>query len=145
MFAGVLLFVIHYSLLRAWTGAAMNGIEAGIVYISYKKENSVRAKNRLWLYVFIGLYILAAALTVRKAVSLLPVLAQIAGAIAVWQKSPRTIRYIMLIPRPLWFTYNLAVGSHAGVVAEMFIFISVIAGIVRFDLLKRKTLPKAAK
>ncbi len=145
MLMGVLLFVVHYSLLRAWTGAAMNAIEAGIVYVSFQKEKVDWAKSKLWLYVFIGLYIVAAVLTVRNAVSLLPVLAQIAGAVAVWQTSPRAIRFIMLIPRPLWFTYNLAVGSQAGVIAEVFILASVLGGIVRFDILKKKNSLRPAK
>lgn len=138
MLTGVLLFVVHYSLLHAWTGAFMNVIEAGIIYVAYKKEKVNWAKSKSWLFLFITLYIGAAILTVRSFISILPVLAQIAGAVAVWQANPRAIRFIMLIPRPLWFIYNLVVGSQAGMVAEVFISASVVSGIVRFDILKRR-------
>ena len=40
MLTGVLLFVLHYSLLHAWTGALMNAIEASVVFVSFKKEKS---------------------------------------------------------------------------------------------------------
>ena len=139
MLTGVLLFVLHYSLLHAWTGALMNAIEASVVFVSFKKEKSTWANNKLWLYVFISLYVLAAALTVKNPVDVLPIIAQISGAIAVWQTNPRSIRFIMLIPRPLWFVYNLAVGSQAGAVAEVFMLSSVLAGIVRYDILKKKS------
>jgi Bacterial inner membrane protein len=138
MFAGVLLFIIHYCLLRAWTGAVMNVVEAGVLYVSYKKDKSTWAKSTLWLYVFIGVYAVAAALNARTIVSLLPVYAQMIGAVAVWQTNPRLIRIIMLMPRPLWFIYNFTVGSQAGMAAEVFIFTSVLSSIVRFDLKKTK-------
>lgn len=137
MLTGVLLFVVHYSLLGAWTGALMNVIEAGAVYVAYQKEKAAWAKRSYWPYIFIALYIIAGLITSRTLISCLPILAQIFGTIAVWQKNPRSIRFIMLAPRPLWFTYNFVVGSQAGMVAEVFILTSVVSGIVRFDILKK--------
>lgn len=137
MLTGLLLFVIHYYLLGAWTGALMNLIEAGVVFVSFKKETCSWAKHHLWLYVFIILYILVGFVALKSLSDFLPILAQIFAAIAVWQKNPRTIRFLTLIPRPLWFVYNFIVGSQAGMIAEIFIFISVIVGIVRFDILRQ--------
>ena len=138
MLAGLVFFVIHYSLLKAWTGALMNLIEAGIVFIAYKKEKSSWAKQKMWLYVFILIYIIAGVITVKSLVDFLPIIAQIFGAIAVWQTNPRTIRFIMLAPRPLWFIYNFMVGSYAGMTTEVLILASVLIGIFRFDILKQK-------
>ena len=144
MLTGLVIFVVHYSLLRAWTGALANLIEAGMVFVAYKKETELWAQHKFWLYIFITLFIIGGLVTSRTSVSSLPILAQIFGTIAVWQKNPRVIRFIMLIPRPLWFVYNLIVGSYAGMTAEIFIFISVITGIVRFDILN-KTSNKLAR
>ena len=138
MLAGLILFVIHYSLLHAWTGALMNLVEAGVVFVSYKKETDSWAKQKLWLYVFILIYIIAGVTTVKSFVDFLPIVAQIFGAIAVWQTNPRVIRFIMLAPRPLWFIYNFIVGSYAGMTAEVLILASVLIGIFRFDILKQK-------
>lgn len=137
MLVGLALFIVHYSLLHAWTGALLNLVEAGAVYVAYKKEAVNWAKRKFWPYLFIALYIMAGLATSRTLVGVLPVLAQSFGTVAVWQKNPRSIRFIMLAPRPLWFTYNLIVGSQAGMIAELFILVSVISGIVRFDLLKK--------
>jgi hypothetical protein len=137
MLIGVLLFVVHYCLLHAWTGAFMNVIETGAVYVAYQKEKVAWAKRKYWPYLFITLFIIAGLFISRTLVSCLPIIAQVFGTVAVWQKSPRSIRFIMLVPRPLWFTYNFAVGSQAGMVAEVFILTSVVSGIVRFDILKK--------
>lgn len=135
MMMGLVLFVFHYALLGAWIGSLMNLIEAAMVFVAYKKETDRWAQHRLWVYIFIALFVAAGALTAKSVVDTLPVIAQIFGTIAVWQTSPRSIRFIMLAPRPLWFIYNLTVGSYAGMTAEVFILLSVFIGIVRFDIL----------
>lgn len=139
MLVGLVLFVIHYILLGALTGAVMNLIEAGVVYVSYQKETKIWAQQKFWLYIFILLFIFAGLITSKTLVDSFPVLAQILGTVAIWQKNPKAIRFMMLIPRPLWFYYNFVVGSFAGMVAEIFIFLSVMTGIVRFDILGKKS------
>lgn len=138
MLSGLILFVIHFSLLNAWTGAMMNLIEAGMVFVAYKKEAEVWAQHKHWPYVFILLFVLVGLYTSQAAVDILPVIAQSFGALAVWQTKSRSIRSIMLIPRPLWFIYNFTVGSYAGMVAEVFILTSVVTGIMRFDVFGRE-------
>ncbi len=137
MLVGLVFFVVHYSLLGAWIGALMNLIEVSMVYVAYKKETHTWAQKKYWLVVFIGLFAVAGVLTAKSLVDYLPVIAQICATIAVWQTNPRAIRFIMLAPRPLWFIYNLVVGSYAGMVAEVLILLSVVTGIVRFDILRK--------
>ena len=138
MLVGLVLFVLHYALLGALIGSLMNLIEVATIFVAYKKETDAWAQKRFWPYAFIALFAIAAVLTANSLVDLLPVLAQIFGTVAVWQANPRTIRFIMLAPRPLWFIYNLVVGSYAGMFAEVFILLSVMIGIVRFDILGKK-------
>ncbi len=135
LLAGALLFTVHFSLLGARTGALMNLIAIGVTFVAYKKGTAAWANRPVWLYVSIGLYVLCGMLIYQRPIDTLPVIGQIFGAIAVWQTNPRIIRFIMLLPRPLWFIYNLAVGSQAGVVAELFITSSVVIGIARFDVI----------
>lgn len=137
MLIGLLLFVVHFSLLGAWTGSLMNLIEAGVVFVSFKKETAAWARKVFWPYLFITAYVITGALTYRASSDMLPIVAQIVGAMAVWQKNPRTLRFTMLIPRPLWFIYNAIVGSYAGVLTEALILCSVFVGIIRFDVLGR--------
>lgn len=138
MMIGLILFMIHYALLGAWIGSLMNAIEGAMVLVAFKKENRRWAQKGFWLYAFIALFIVAGIFTAKSLVDIMPIVAQIFGTVAVWQTSPKAIRLIMLVPRPLWFAYNFAVGSYAGMVAEVFILLSVLVGIVRFDLLGQK-------
>lgn len=138
MLTGLLLFVVHYVLLGALTGAMMNLIEAGVVFVAYKRETEKWAQYKYWPYIFIIAFIIAGYITGKNLIDGLPIIAQIAGTIAVYQSRPRAIRFIMLIPRPLWFFYNFTVGSQAGMIAEVFILASVLIGILRFDFLGHK-------
>lgn len=142
MLVGLILFVIHYGFLNAWTGALMNLVEAGVVFVSYKKETDLWAKHRFWLDIFVVTYVVAGIITAKSFIDFLPIVAQVFGAIAVWQKNPKAIRFLMLIPRPLWFIYNFTVGSYAGMTAETLILASVLIGIIRFDILKKKKIRK---
>ena len=135
MLVGLLLFVAHYSLLHAWSGAIANLIEAVVVYVAYQKETKAWAKYKFWLPVFILIFVITGLLSSKTVIDFFPVLGQMFGTVAVWQKNPKAIRFIMLAPRPLWFIYNFIVGSYAGMLAEIFILLSVVTGIVRFDIL----------
>ena len=136
MFLGIILFVIHYSLLNAWTGAIMNLIEGCMVYVAYNKRYKKWARKPYWLFLFIIVFLSAGVLTAKSFVDFLPAIAQVIGAVAVWQRQPKTIRILMLFPRPLWFIYNLSVGSQDGMLTEVLILLSVVIGIVRFDIKK---------
>ncbi|MBP9816306.1 YgjV family protein [Candidatus Woesebacteria bacterium] len=138
MLTGLLLFVGHYILLGAVTGAVMNLIEAGVVFVAYKKETEKWAQHKWWPIFFISAFIFTGLIVGKNIVDSLPIFAQIAGTVAVYQTRPKAIRFIMLIPRPLWFFYNFSVGSYAGMVAEIFIGASVLLGIIRFDILGHK-------
>ena len=137
MLVGLVLFVVHYLLLNAWTGALLNLVEAGVVYVSYKKESTSWARQKFWLYIFVLLFVVSGLVVSRTLIDLLPVIAQIIGVIGVWRNDPREIRFIMLVPRPLWFLYNLSIGSYAGMATEVFIFLSLVIGIFRFDIFGR--------
>jgi hypothetical protein len=139
MLVGLLIFTVYYILLHAYVGAIMNLIEASMVFVAYKKEDRKWAQYKIWPFLFIAIFIVAGTLNTKSWVDLLPITAQIMGTIAVWQTNPRAIRFIMLVPRPLWFAYNLTVGAYAGMLAEIIITISVVIGIIRFDIFKIKS------
>jgi len=47
------------------------------------------------------------------------------------------IRRFALISPPLWFMYNVILGSYPGMIAEAVMFVSNMVGIYRFDILKQ--------
>lgn len=131
-------FTAHFSLLGAWTGATMNGLAAIRTFMFYKRDAIPLFKNPLWMYIFMAIFFLAGFMTWQAWYSILLIFAMVVDTYAVWNERTSRIRAFMIIPRPLWFTYNFIVGSYAGMTTEIFVFISLLVGILRFDILKRK-------
>jgi hypothetical protein len=129
------LYVIHFFLLGAFTGAALNVVGGARSYVFDVYKNHKYA--RVFPAVFILLFSTAALITWEGYYSLLPVAASIGGTLAFWQNNPKTIRIISLISPPLWLAYNIVVGSYAGIINEVFLFGSTIVGIIRFDMSRK--------
>lgn len=131
-------FVIHFGLLGAWTAVAMNAISAIRTYVFHQRDIKGWANNRIWFYLFLALFWIAGFIVWEGSYSLFPILAMTAETIGLWMEKTRHIRLLNLIPRPLWFTYNLIVGSYAGMITEIFVFCSILIGIFRFDVFKAR-------
>ena len=131
-----ILFTIHFGLLGAWTGAAMNGVAALRTYIFNQRESKHWSNNHVWLYLFILLFWISGIISWKGYFSLLPILAMTVDSFAVWNKKTSNIRLFMLIPRPLWFVYNFTVGSYAGMITEVFVLFSIVVGVIRFDVIR---------
>lgn len=133
---GQVFFATHYGLLAAWSAVAINliGIIRGIIF--YYKPLWPWASHSVWPYLFIGAIALSGYWTWGGWYSSLILVAMSIETLAVWRNKPSQIRWLMLVTRPLFFTYSLIVGSYAGMVADILISTSLIAGMIRFD---RKT------
>ena len=87
------------------------------------------------MYVFICLFLMAGILSWQNWLSILPIAAMIMETVGLWQKSPRRIRFIVFVPHPVWLIYNFIHGSYPGVLTEIFVITSLVAGIIRFDII----------
>lgn len=132
------LFAIHFALLGAWTGSAMNFVNTLRSYIFANKGNKYWANNKVWVLVFILLFSIFTLITWQGWISLLPLIAMISGTIAFWLDNPRHIRLLSLISPPAWFIYNLTFNSYPGMIIEVLLFLSIIIGIFRFDIIAQK-------
>jgi hypothetical protein len=126
------LYVVHFYLLGAITGSAMNLTGVSRNYAFYK----FRDRTHSWLLpgVFIIIFAGVGLATWQGPLSLLPTCGMISGTIAFWQRDTKFIRYIALISPPLWFTYNAISGSYPGMLTEVIMFSSNLVGIYRFDV-----------
>lgn len=129
-------FAFHFTLLGAYTGACMNilGAFRNVVYYNRDKE---WANKKVWLYLFIGLYIIAGVLTWKNLYSILPIIGMILSTVGFWVKNPKYTRLIYLPSSPCWLIYNVVNLSYAGVLTEIFASSSLLIAIFRFDVLKK--------
>ncbi|MFA6484048.1 MAG: YgjV family protein [Bacteroidales bacterium] len=134
MIFGQLIFLIHFVLLGAWTAVGMNTVGMIRTVVFRFREKTRWANWRFWPVVFITLFIAAGLLANESWTGLLPVIAMSIETTGLWLKNLRKLRFINLFPHPFWFTYNLLMGSWAGVVCEIFVFSSVVLAIFRYDL-----------
>lgn len=128
-----IVFIIHFGLLHAWTAVVMNVIAVTRGYIFYLKPNKTWAQHRSWVYIFIALFWLGGLASWEGYHSLLAILGMTIETIGLWKNHPRHIRWYMLGIRPLWFVYNVLVGSYAGIFGDTVVSISLIIGMIRFD------------
>lgn len=128
-----LFWTCHFYLLGAATGSAMNLIGSARSYI-FRKQSA--KQSFVSLVFFCLLFIVVTVITWQGIESLLPLGGMLAGSYAFWQINPKRIRAFALIAPPLWFTYNLIVGSYAGVLIEVINVGSNVLGIYRFDRAK---------
>ncbi len=131
------LFIIHYILLGAYTGAALNflGMLRSVVFINSDKK---WAKSPVWLVIFIAVFSIASIFTWVDWYSFLPATAMILTTISYWLKNETKIRLVTFPSSPCWLIYNILTGSFAGIITECVVMTSLIIAIVRYDILKKR-------
>jgi len=134
---GSLLFTVHYFLLGAWVGAAMNGLAIARAYIFNLRDSKTWIKSRVVMYIFILFFWIGGILTWDGYLSILPILGMSLECVALWSKNTKHMRWIFLAVRPLWMTYNIMVGSYAGIMADIFLTTSLLIAVYRFDIIKK--------
>lgn len=133
---GALCWSIHFYMLGANTGSAMNLIAVGWSYAFLKVKPS---RKNIWIPLsFLALSAFATYLTWQGFVSLLAMAGDMVFIIAFWSRSTKVIRRLALTGPPLWFAYNVFVGSYAGILFEIFSFTSNLIGQYRFDIKSKK-------
>ncbi len=130
-------FTIHFVLLDAWTGAAMNILAALRAYVFNLRDSKWYIDHPLVVYLFIDLFWIGGLLTWDGFHSILPVISLTLECFALWSKKTKYIRWILLSSFPFWTIYHIIVGSYAGIATESFVAISIIVSIIRFDVLKK--------
>jgi hypothetical protein len=128
------LFIIHYALLGAWVGSIMNAISAVRTVIFHQRETQSWANQRYWPIIFILIGLISGILTWKNYLSILPIIAMTFDTYASWSLKSKTIRFLYIVPRPMWFIYDLTVRSYPGLIGETSAFISVLIAILRFDI-----------
>ncbi|HBN82826.1 MAG TPA: hypothetical protein DDZ89_03180 [Clostridiales bacterium] len=135
------IFAIHFALLGAYTGAALNAVSVVRNLIFYQKEKHQWAKHIGWLFFFMAVSVVIGILTWDGIFSLFPTLGMVLGSVGFWVDNPTYVRRITFPVSPLWITYNIATRSYAGIITELFVMTSIIIGMIRFDKKKEESEP----
>lgn len=146
-FFSSIVFTFHYMLLGATMGCILNslGICRAFVFSNKDKE---WARKKGWLPLFITAYAIVYILTFtvlgkdatarNLLLELLPAIGMTATTIGFYLENATKVRLLSLMNAPTWLVYNAISGSIGGTLTEIFCLISVIIGILRLDIKKKK-------
>lgn len=125
------LFVVQYILLKAYTGAAMDGIGIlrNIIFIFAVQKGK---PTLIWIIFFSALTIALGIATFEGYISLLAITAKLLSCISYGINNARAIRMINLPSSGCWLVYNGLHFSLAGILNEILVIISIIIAEIRF-------------
>ena len=133
-----LVFGVHFFMLNAFTGVAMNAVSIFRNSIFYQSEKHAWARHKAWIAVFILLYTGMGLLTWDNWFSILLMISMVTTTFAFWETNPTRIRLLYFPGSPCWLVYNITNGSVAGIITESFSIISLIIAFIRFDILHQE-------
>ena len=143
---GALLFAIHFGLLGTMMGCLLNAINVVRAAIFANKKR-FHTDAMPWtvglLAVYVGAYILTFTLfgTEPTAKNLIveafPLVSSFFMTFAFRAKTARMTRFLGFGNSPGWLIYNIVNFSIGGILCEIFAMISIVVGIVRYDILKK--------
>lgn len=132
-----LLWVVHYALIGAYTGMALNLVGAARCYV-FANRGKKWADKAYMPYLFFFFSIAAGLAAWTSPVSLLPIAAVSTISFALWSKKPAIIRIFSAPGCTCWLIFNIISSSYAGVLTEVLNLISITVGIIRYDIGKNK-------
>jgi hypothetical protein len=136
MFAN-LTWVVHYALLGAASGAAINAINAAREGVFYHKGKKW-ASYLFWPFLFIAVNAVSTVLSWQGPISLLPMVGSTINIIALWCDSTKRLRLLALPSQTLWLIYSIAVSSLPSTLFNAFSIISLLWGMTRERFARRE-------
>ena len=119
--------IIQYVLLGAYTGCLISLLGAMRAY-AFKKKS-----NKIFLILFITLYIIASILTFNTYISFLPLFAAIIYTLVVWNKEEKNIRFFSIFVFMLWMIYDILVKAYVSSITDVILIISNSIAFYKLD------------
>jgi len=135
--ATTLVFVLHYLLIGAMSGMALNavGLLRNIVYSNREKKFF---SGRFWPIAFAVIMGFMGLLSWQGWYSIFVVVGLVINTLALALPDPQKIRKSILITSPLVLTYDAFALSVGGIIYESVAILSSLVGILRFRKQKAK-------
>lgn len=137
-----LFFTIHFFLLGAYTGAAMNLIVIIRNWVFEHKRAHAWARHTLWLGVFMLTPVAALLFSWQGPISLFPVVGTCFAVYGLWHNNARAIRIWILAATIIWTPYLIVMHSYPGLLNQFFTAGAVLFGMYEgSERVTRKKVP----
>lgn len=130
--ACAIFFSLHFALLGAYSGAAINFVNAGRNYFFAKK-----GKDKKLLLTYAIIATASTALTWQNIYSVFPLLATLWYAYLIYKDNVVYIRKGVIIVAALWFVHNFANQSYPAMLTDTFVAISGLTAVIRYDVMPK--------
>ena len=130
---GNVFFMIQFLLLGGYTGCInlALGIIRNLIVMQFGKH--AWARSKIWVPIFIAIFVGAMLFTWDGWTSILPFLALATCTVAFWTDNALNIRKANLfVACPAWLIYDIIFHSYAGILNEVITITSILISIWRF-------------
>lgn len=132
-----LLCAVHYLLLGGYTGTCIC-LASCFTNTVYWYRNKNGKSTLIYQIVFGIMFVLLALFSWHSPFSIFIMIAKLISSVSLGINNPRIIRMLKLISFPCWLVYDIYMGSISGTVGDVLSIASVVIGIIRLDILKKK-------
>ena len=130
------LFCVSFIMLGSVTAGIMNLLSVGRGLLLLWGE---KGRKPYWLALLLAAFAGVTAFTYSGWLSILVMIAQFNGTIAMWTNNGKIIRYVQLFAvSPLWLTHNIVTFAIGAILCEAFNIVSVIIAMIRFRNIELK-------
>lgn len=130
---GVSIFIIHYFLLGAYSGAMMSSVTLVRNLVFFQKGKRKWANSPIWIFVFILICVVSISFVWNRWISILPMIGVILGIFSISSENPARMRLLMLFASLVWIPYSIVVHSYSGLLNQIVGATAILVGMYRHD------------
>lgn len=119
-----LLNFMHYLLLGATSGCITKVIAIIRDIFVIEKKKYPLLNKKVFLYLFVFIYVLSAILTYQNLSFILPLCAALIYLVAIWYGEELRIKQMAFFTQIIWLFYHISITSIVGMIASMLSILS---------------------
>ncbi len=127
-----LCFALHYVMIGAWAGVAIN-LLAAVMGVAYYFRDKAGKSGIFLPILFSVLGVILTLLTAEAWYAVFLLAGLLINTLSFALLPPKGVRYAMLVKGPVTALYNVFAFSIAGIIYETVIFISSVVGLIRYS------------
>ncbi len=133
-----ILYSINFIILGAYSGTITQAIGLVITIVAYMYTKKDKTISKGLTVIFIIVTLIGGIITYNNIYSLMAIGCGITYALIVASKNMKNIRKLNLIQAFLWIIYNFVVSAYTASISSVFVFVSTLIAIFRYDILKKQ-------
>ena len=125
-----ILWLISCVLIKSYPAAITSGIAIFREAVFFNKDKNW-AKSKAWLFLFCGIFLVPALLTMKDLYGVMPAIASVCSTCAFWCSKVLRIKLILIVQASIMLVYNIKYLAIAAIIDSaltiIFAIISIIA------------------